>query len=68
MTLATGECGVGGDIGSGCCENLKPKAVTRIRSARDLYTGFRREEQQLTVPNKDVHLNMAAGLRKGCQL
>jgi hypothetical protein len=43
------ECGVGGDIGAGCCENLKPKALTRIRSEMDGCTGFRGEEQQLSV-------------------
>jgi hypothetical protein len=38
------ECGVGGDIGAACCENLKPDALTRIRSEMHLCTGIRGEE------------------------
>jgi hypothetical protein len=37
------ECGVGGDIGAACCENLKLDALTCIRSEMDLCTGFRGE-------------------------
>jgi hypothetical protein len=40
---------VGGGIGAGCCEKQKPKALTRVRSEVDLCTGFKGDEQQLSV-------------------
>jgi hypothetical protein len=48
-------CGVGGDIGAGCCESLKPKALTRVCSEVDFCTGFREDEQQLSVAKKGIH-------------